>query len=76
VAFDKEIIHNFAELYNEDMQVLQPFKSELYELIIYFLQHLTPPICFAAHNGNKFDYPIFLEELKHINKVINDLYNN
>jgi len=58
------------------MQVLQPFKSELYELIIYFLQRLTPPICFAAHNGNKFDYPIFLEELKHINKVINDLYNN
>jgi len=52
------------------MQVLQPFENELYELITYFLQRLTPPICFAAHNGNRFDYPIFLGELERINKVI------
>ncbi|KAG5307689.1 TREX2 exonuclease, partial [Acromyrmex insinuator] len=65
-------VQHMTKLYNEDMQVLQPFKSELYELIIYFLQRLTPPICFAAHNGNKFDYPIFLEELKRINKILSD----
>lgn len=57
------------------MQLLQPFESELYELIMLFLQRLTPPICFAAHNGNRFDYPIFLGELERINKVI-DLHNN
>ncbi|XP_018311013.1 uncharacterized protein [Mycetomoellerius zeteki] len=65
-------VQNMTKLYNEDMQVLQPFESELYELIIYFLQRLTPPICFVAHNGNKFDYPIFLEELKRINKILSD----
>lgn len=57
------------------MQLLQPFESELHELITHFLQRLTPPICFAAHNGDKFDYPIFLEELERINKVI-DLHNS
>lgn len=51
------------------MQLLQPFECEIYELIRYFLQCLTPPICFVAHNGNKFDYPIFLWELECINKV-------
>ncbi|KYN43597.1 Three prime repair exonuclease 2 [Trachymyrmex septentrionalis] len=65
-------VQHITKLYNEDMQVLQPFKSELYELIIHFLQRLTPPICFAAHNGNNFDYPIFLEELKCINKILSD----
>ncbi|XP_011053506.1 PREDICTED: uncharacterized protein LOC105145485 isoform X2 [Acromyrmex echinatior] len=30
------------------------------------VQHMT------THNGNKFDYPIFLEELKRINKILSD----
>jgi len=68
------ITYNFAELSNEDLQLLQPFNCDVYELIMCFLQRLTPPVCFAAHNGNGFDYPIFLWELKCINKVIN-LYN-
>jgi len=59
----------FIELYNKDMQLLQPFEDELYVLIMCFLHRLIPPICFAAHNGDKFDYPIFLEELERINKV-------
>ncbi|KYN06493.1 PREDICTED: uncharacterized protein LOC108782965 [Cyphomyrmex costatus] len=61
-------VQHITKLYNEDMQLLKPFGHELYELIISFLQRLTSPICFVAHNGDKFDYPIFLEELKRINK--------
>lgn len=34
-----------------------------------FLDTLMKPICFVAHNGNKFDYPIFLWELKCLDKV-------
>lgn len=52
------------------MQLLPPFECGIYELIKHFLQRLTPPICFAAHNGNRFDYPIFLWEIECINKVI------
>lgn len=53
------------------MQLLQPFDVEIYELITFFLRRLIPPICFVAHNGNHFDYPVFLSELKCINKVVN-----
>lgn len=53
------------------MQLLEPFELGIYELLIYFLRRLRPPICFVAHNGNLFDYPILLSELKCINKVIN-----
>lgn len=67
------ILYNFIKLYNEDVQVLQPFESDIYELITHFLRRLTPPICFAAHNDNGFDYPIFLGELERIEKII-DLY--
>ncbi|KAM0724448.1 Three prime repair exonuclease 2 [Formica fusca] len=61
-----------TKLFNEDMLLLQPFECEVYELIMCFLQRLTPPVCFAAHNGNRFDYPIFLHELERINKVFDD----
>lgn len=57
------------------MQLLQPFEDKLYELIMSFLQRLTSPVCFAAHNGDKFDYPILLGELERINRVI-DLLNS
>ncbi|XP_028046087.1 uncharacterized protein LOC105833606 isoform X2 [Monomorium pharaonis] len=65
-------VEHMTKLYNENMQLLQPFESGLYELIMHFLQRLTPPICFAAHNGDKFDYPIFLGELEQINKILNN----
>ncbi|XP_011637538.1 three-prime repair exonuclease 1 isoform X1 [Pogonomyrmex barbatus] len=62
------IVEDMTKLYNDDMQLVQPFEIEVYELIISFLQRFSPPICFVAHNGNKFDYPIFLAELACINK--------
>ncbi|KAL0102055.1 hypothetical protein PUN28_018536 [Cardiocondyla obscurior] len=65
-------VEQITKLYNEDVQQLQPFENELYMLIMYFLQRLTPPICFAAHNGDKFDFPIFLAELEHLDKFLDD----
>lgn len=29
-----------------------------------FLSALTPPVCLLAHNGDPFDFPIFVDELK------------
>ncbi|XP_029166147.1 uncharacterized protein LOC114936954 [Nylanderia fulva] len=65
-------VQHMTKLYNDDMLLLQPFECEVYESIMCFLQRLTPPICFVAHNGNRFDYPIFLQELERINKPLND----
>ncbi|KAL6442148.1 hypothetical protein ACFW04_002445 [Cataglyphis niger] len=65
-------VEYMTKLFNEDMLLLQPFECEVYELIKCFLQRLTPPVCFAAHNGNRFDYPIFLQELERINKIYDD----
>ncbi|XP_032672692.1 exonuclease DPD1, chloroplastic/mitochondrial [Odontomachus brunneus] len=65
-------VEDMTKLYNEDMMLLQPFESGVYELIMYFLRRLTPPICFVAHNGDAFDYPILLSELKCINEVIDN----
>ncbi|XP_039305026.1 uncharacterized protein LOC105202324 [Solenopsis invicta] len=65
-------VEDMTKLYHHEMQLLQPFEKGGYELITYFLQRLTPPICFAAHNGDKFDYPVFLEELNRINKILDN----
>ncbi|EFN83972.1 Three prime repair exonuclease 2 [Harpegnathos saltator] len=64
-------IQYMTKLYNDDMELLKPFEFEIYELIVAFLNRLRPPICFVAHNGDKFDFPVLLSELKCINKVIN-----
>lgn len=65
-------VQHMTKLYNDEMMLLQPFECEVYELIMCFLQRLIPPICFVAHNGNRFDYPIFLQELERINKTFDN----
>lgn len=35
-----------------------------------FIDRLPGNICFVAHNGNRFDYPIFLSEVERIQKVL------
>ncbi|XP_014482030.1 PREDICTED: uncharacterized protein LOC106748223 isoform X2 [Dinoponera quadriceps] len=65
-------VEYLTKLYNDDMQLLQPFEVGTYELIIHFLSRLKPPIGFVAHNGDAFDYPILLSELSCINKTLDD----
>ncbi|CAK9828853.1 Three prime repair exonuclease 2 [Anthophora retusa] len=63
-----EGIETLTGLSNTNLEEVQHFNCEVYNLIINFVKRQIAPICFVAYNGNKFDYPIFLSELKNINK--------
>lgn len=56
-------------LSNENLYEVQDFNCDVYNLIINFINRQKAPTCFVAYNGNNFDYPIFLSELKTIDKV-------
>ncbi|XP_012282260.1 three-prime repair exonuclease 1 isoform X2 [Orussus abietinus] len=57
-------------IFNDNLDNVAPFKNNTYELMIQFIQTLSPPVCMVAHNGNQFDYPILLHELQSIGKEI------
>ena len=40
------------------------FDQEIGELLTLFLRRLESPICFVAHNGGRFDYPLLCAELQ------------
>ncbi|KAK2575428.1 hypothetical protein KPH14_008337 [Odynerus spinipes] len=61
-------VENLTELKNECLQNVSSFNDKIYNLINNFLDTLMVPICFVAHNGYRFDYPIFLWELKCLHK--------
>ncbi|XP_050295254.1 uncharacterized protein LOC126735342 [Anthonomus grandis grandis] len=50
-------------LSNDILEHMAPFSSETVQMINGFLNHCPKPICFVAHNGNRFDYPILQREL-------------
>ncbi|XP_075987662.1 three-prime repair exonuclease 1-like [Anticarsia gemmatalis] len=54
---------------NEKLKSAPIFKEKA-ETILTFLKELTKPICLVAHNGNRFDYPILLAELKNIDVTL------
>lgn len=41
--------------------------------MVKFLDRLQKPVCFVAHNGNRFDYPILK---KHIERLKQKFLNN
>lgn len=57
-------------LYNDLLEQEKPFDQQAYELLNTFIGRLCPPICFVAHNGIRFDYPILLSELNRIGRVM------
>jgi hypothetical protein len=59
----------FIDLWNYMLDDIKPFDKNTYDLIMQFIKRLPGLVCFVAHNGNNFDYPIFLTELRHLNKV-------
>ncbi|XP_076635757.1 uncharacterized protein LOC143348910 [Colletes latitarsis] len=65
-------IHTLTGLSNETLEEVRSFNCETYDTVINFIHRLTAPTCFVAYNGNNFDYPIFLWELKNINKVLGE----
>lgn len=49
-------------LHNEELEIHQQF-SDLAVLVRQFLSLLPKPACLLAHNGNRFDFPLFRAEL-------------
>lgn len=41
-------------------------------LINAFIDHLSKPVCLIAHNGNNFDFPLLVAELKRINQSLDN----
>lgn len=62
--------HPLPGLYNDLLEQERPFDEEAFLLLDTFVRRLCPPVCFVAHNGNRFDYPILLSELYRIGKVM------
>ena len=55
-----------AELTGLDYEKLADqrcFDRDTVQMIDLFLRGLPGPVCLVAHNGDKFDYPIIMEEI-------------
>ncbi|XP_016913398.1 uncharacterized protein LOC107998572 [Apis cerana] len=65
-------IETLTGLSNENLCEIQHFNCDVYNLIINFINRQKAPTCFVAYNGNNFDYPIFLSELKTIDKSFSE----
>ncbi|XP_014601303.1 PREDICTED: three prime repair exonuclease 2 isoform X1 [Polistes canadensis] len=63
-------IEILTDLNNKCLQNVSLFDHNIYNLITSFLDTLMKPICFVAHNGKEFDYPILLSELEYIDKYL------
>lgn len=66
------IVSQITGFYNDLLEHEKPFDNQAYELLNCFISRLHPPVCFVAHNGNRFDYPILLAELNRIGKTLSD----
>ncbi|KAG7211497.1 hypothetical protein KM043_010767 [Ampulex compressa] len=65
-------VQSLTGLCNDDLDAVGSFDTGTYDLILNFISRLKPPICFVAHNGNGFDYPVFLSEVANINKDLSE----
>lgn len=61
ISFESE---KLTGLSNEALEHSAPFSANTVSLLINFLEHSPKPICFVAHNGNQFDYPILRTEIE------------
>lgn len=64
-----------TKLDNELLCNANPFDDNTSQLLDAFLNHLPTPVCFVAHNGTNFDYPILQTHLTNLGKCMpNDVY--
>ncbi|KAJ8665161.1 hypothetical protein QAD02_006823 [Eretmocerus hayati] len=61
-----------SNLFNQDLEDVKPFDEDTYDMIMHFIDRLPGLVCFVAHNGNNFDYPIFLREIQLLQKSFPD----
>ncbi|XP_043474774.1 uncharacterized protein LOC122506569 [Leptopilina heterotoma] len=65
-----KIVTKITELTNHHLKNIKQFDFNVCGQINHFLQRLEEPICFVAHNGKKFDYPILLNEFQNYGEVL------
>lgn len=67
-----ERVKNLTGLSNNSLGEVECFDYNTYDLMVKFLNRQTAPVCLVAYNGNRFDYPILLSELKSINQTLGE----
>ncbi|XP_076764073.1 uncharacterized protein LOC143431322 [Xylocopa sonorina] len=67
-----EKVEKITGLSNKNLEDVQCFNCEIYNLVNHFINRQKAPICFVAYNGNIFDYPILLSEFKSISKSFSE----
>ncbi|XP_046552877.1 LOW QUALITY PROTEIN: three-prime repair exonuclease 1-like [Haliotis rubra] len=59
---------------NETLADQKPFDTDMVQLMSIFLSRLPKPVCLVAHNGDWFDYPLLVSELRQVSgKLQGDL---
>ncbi|XP_031787436.1 uncharacterized protein LOC100114369 isoform X1 [Nasonia vitripennis] len=61
-----------SNLWNDSLEHFKPFDKDTYNMIMLFINRLPGVICFVAHNGNRFDYPVFLSEIDKLQMTFPD----
>ncbi|PNF41218.1 hypothetical protein B7P43_G01479 [Cryptotermes secundus] len=59
-----------THLTNELLQHHSPFDEHLFNMLNEFIERLPQPVCFIAHNGLRFDFPVIQAELYRIDKEL------
>ena len=57
-------VSELTGLNNELLKQQSRFSQSTGIVLKSFLDHLTPPVCLVAHNGDRYDYPLLKAELE------------
>ncbi|XP_067651549.1 three-prime repair exonuclease 1-like [Haliotis asinina] len=57
---------------NETLADQKPFDKDMVQLMSSFLGRLPKPVCLVAHNGDRFDYPLLVSELRQVSSELQD----
>lgn len=58
------VVSSLTGLDNYNLTGQSKFDKNIGDLLHIFLSRLCPPVCFIAHNGNLYDYPLLRAELE------------
>ncbi|KAJ8967895.1 hypothetical protein NQ314_002586 [Rhamnusium bicolor] len=65
----------YEGLSNHLLEHQSKFSADTVNIINCFLNHNPKPICFVAHNGDNFDYPILRREIENVeSSLLNDIF--
>ncbi|XP_066585864.1 three-prime repair exonuclease 1-like isoform X2 [Prorops nasuta] len=64
-----ENVQKITNLTNNNLKKTNTFDIGVCEILTNFLNRFEKPACFVAHNGNSFDYPIFINQILSTNQL-------